>query len=505
MHDAPIETVILADGDFPVHPVPLAILQGARRVVCCDGAAVKLLDAGREPDWIVGDLDSLPEPLRARFAARLAADPRQDVNDLTKAIRFCAARGWNDWVILGATGGREDHTLGNLSLLVEHARGVAGAALVTDTGRFTPLYASGRVASRAGQQISVFSFDPATAITSRGLRYPLERLRPARWWQATLNEAMGPAFELVFDGGPLLVYATHAAAGDPGGPDAAAPADLPVALTIAGSDSGGNAGIQADLRAFHALRVHGCTAIAALTAQNPGGVRGVQLADAAHLGQQLDAILDCYAVAALKTGMLATSGLIGVVAGRLAAYPGIHKVVDPVMVATSGARLLADEAVEALRTRLLPLATLITPNLPEAEVLAGARLDSAAAMQAAARELAARYGCGVLVKGGHARERPAHDLLCLPGGGCWWLATPVVDRPRSTHGTGCTLSAAITAALAKGRSLLEAVIDGKAFVYEAIRTGRTVGPGAAVLGQPERLPRSVVTVEVARNGAEGTD
>ena len=126
MHDTRSKTVILADGNFPTHPVPLALLQGARRVVCCDGAAVKLLDAGREPDWIVGDLDSLPEPLRARFAARLAADTRQDVNDLTKAIRFCAARGWNDWVILGATGGREDHTLGNLSLLVEHARGVAG-------------------------------------------------------------------------------------------------------------------------------------------------------------------------------------------------------------------------------------------------------------------------------------------------------------------------------------------------------------------------------------------
>jgi hydroxymethylpyrimidine/phosphomethylpyrimidine kinase len=502
MHDAPIETVILADGDFPVHPVPLALLQGARRVVCCDGAAVKLLDAGREPDWIVGDLDSLPEALRARFAARLAADPRQDVNDLTKAIRFCAARGWNDWAILGATGGREDHTLGNLALLVEHARGVAGAALVTDTGRFTPLYASGRMASRAGQQISVFSFDSATAITSRGLRYPLERLRLARWWQATLNEALGPAFELEFDGGPLLVYATHAAAGDP---DAADAADLPVALTIAGSDSGGNAGIQADLRAFHALRVHGCTAIAALTAQNPDGVRGVQLADAAHLGQQLDAILDCYAVAALKTGMLATSGLIGVVAGRLAAHPGIHKVVDPVMVATSGARLLADEAVAALRTHLLPLATLITPNLPEAEVLSGARIDSAAAMQATARSLAARFGCGVLIKGGHDRERPAHDLLCLPGGACWWLATPIIERPRSTHGTGCTLSAAITAALAKGRSLLEAVVDGKAFVYEAIRTGRMVGSSAAVLGQPEHLPRSVVTVEAARNGAEETD
>ena len=494
-HSADGGTVILADGDFPVHPVPLAILQHARRVVCCDGAAVKLLDAGREPDWIVGDLDSLPAALRTRFAARLAADAGQETNDLTKAIRFCAARGWNDWTILGATGGREDHTLGNLALLAEHARGIPGAALVTDTGRFTVLFASGRVASRAGQQISVFSFDPATAITSRGLRYPLERLRLTRWWQATLNEALGPAFELAFDGGPLLVYATHAAAGDPCGLEAAQPDALPVALTIAGSDSGGNAGIQADLRAFHALRVHGCTAITALTAQNPGGVRGVQLTSAENLGQQLDAILECYAVAALKTGMLATSELIGVVAGRLAAHPEIPKVVDPVMVATSGARLLADEAVEALRTRLLPLATLITPNRPEAEVLAGTRIESEADLCAAAASLVARHGCGVLIKGGHDSEQPARDLLCLPGGGLWWLTTPVVARPRSTHGTGCTLSAAIAAALAKGRSLLEAVVDGKAFVYEAIRTGRVVGPAAAVLGQPEeRLPRSEVAV-----------
>ena len=493
MHDTRSKTVILADGNFPTHPVPLALLQGAHRVVCCDGAAVKLLDAGREPDWIVGDLDSLPASLRTRYTARLVVDPCQEVNDLTKAIRFCKAQGWHDWVILGASGLREDHTLGNISLLVEHAHDTPGASLVTDTGRFTPLYASGSIASHAGQRISIFSFDPATGITSRGLRYPLERLRLARWWQATLNEAQGTAFELDFNGGPLLVYASHA----PVSPDAALRADLPVALTIAGSDSGGNAGIQADLRAFHAMRVHGCTAIAALTAQNPDGVRDIQLASAEHLGRQLDAILDSYAVAARKTGMLATSELINVVAGRLAAYPGILKVIDPVMVATSGARLLADEAVAALREKLLPLATLVTPNLPEAEVLADARLDSDAAIMAAARALTARYGCGVLLKGGHDRARPSRDLLSLPDGNLWWLATPVIAEPRSTHGTGCTLSAAIAAALAKGRSLLEAVVDGKAFVYESIRTGRGLGPRATVLGQPGHLPRSVVSLAAA--------
>jgi hydroxymethylpyrimidine kinase/phosphomethylpyrimidine kinase len=336
------------------------------------------------------------------------------------------------------------------------------------------------------------------------LRYPLDALRLTRWWQATLNEALGSSFELTFTGGPLLVYATHDAAAPPLGAASPEQAALPVALTIAGSDSGGNAGIQADLRAFHAMRVHGCTAIAALTAQNPDGIRGVQLASAEQLGLQLDAILDCYAVAALKTGMLATSELIEVVAKRLAAYPKIRKVIDPVMAATSGARLLADEAVNALRERLLPLATLITPNLPEAEVLAEARLDTAAA-----RALAQRYGCGVLIKGGHDTARPARDLLCLrderDGGVCrlWWLSTPVVERPISTHGTGCTLSAAIAAALAQGRTLFEAVVDGKALVYEAIRTGRPVGAAAAVLGQPERLPRSAVTVEVAEpNGRD---
>ena len=485
-------TVILADGAFPAHPLPLAVLRDAARVVCCDGAAAALLAAGREPDAIVGDLDSLSGTLRARFAARLVHDPSQETNDLTKALRHCLGQGWRDLVILGATGRREDHTLGNLSLLADAVREAPEVVLITDTGCFLPLPASGRVATHPGQVVSLFSFDPAAAIDSRGLRWPLHGLRLSRWWQGTLNEALGDSVELTVSGGPLLVYLGHA--------DARSPADadpLPVALTIAGSDSGGNAGIQADLRAFHAMRVHGCTAIAALTAQNPDGVRGIQLASAEHLGLQLDAILSCYAVGALKTGMLATADLIDVVVEKLTPYPAIRKVVDPVMVATSGARLLADEAVAVLRERLLPLATLITPNRPEAEVLTGRRLADEATMVAAARQLARQYGCGVLIKGGHDPASPARDCLCLREAGDWqvlWLTTPVVDHPRSTHGTGCTLSAAIAASLAKGRALREAVIEGKAFVYEAIRTGRGVGPSAGVLGQPERLPLEAVAV-----------
>jgi hydroxymethylpyrimidine/phosphomethylpyrimidine kinase len=269
----------------------------------------------------------------------------------------------------------------------------------------------------------------------------------------------------------------------------------PVALTIAGSDSGGNAGIQADLRAFHGFGVHGCTAIAALTAQNPKGVAGVWLADAAFLEKQLDAIFDCYAVGAVKTGMLATVSLIEAAAGRLARYPDIPKVVDPVMVATSGARLLEEAAVETLKRLLAPLATLLTPNLPEAEVLLGRSISGRQGALEAARALAGLFACAVLLKGGHAEEgRRGEDFLCA-GGRLTALSTPEVPHPLSTHGTGCTLSAAIAASLACGRPLEQAVIEGKAYVYEAIRTGRRLGPGAAVLGMPARVPVEAVRAE----------
>ncbi|MBM4163208.1 MAG: bifunctional hydroxymethylpyrimidine kinase/phosphomethylpyrimidine kinase [Lentisphaerae bacterium] len=267
----------------------------------------------------------------------------------------------------------------------------------------------------------------------------------------------------------------------------------PAALTVAGSDSGGNAGIQADLRAFHVFGVHGCTAVAALTAQNPWGVDAVLPVSPDFLGLQLDAVLPHYAIGAAKTGMLATAGLIAAVADRFARYPDILKVVDPVMVASSGARLLEAEAVAALCMRLLPLATLITPNLPEAEALLGRSIRGLAAAAGAARELRGRFGGAVLIKGGHDAAHRARDVLC-DGEGTVVIESPAVDQPLSTHGTGCSLSAAITAALARGGSLRDAVIAGKAYVYEAIRTGVRVGSGAAVLGTPARIPIEGITM-----------
>ena len=176
----------------------------------------------------------------------------------------------------------------------------------------------------------------------------------------------------------------------------------PCCLTIAGSDSGGNAGIQADLRAFHAFGLHGCTVITALTAQNPRGVRAVHVPTPAFVAEQLDAAFEMYGVKALKTGMLATAGVIEVVATKLARKPRVKKVIDPVMVATSGAKLLADDAAAALVERLLPLATVITPNLPEAEALLGDAIETAADVPLAAKTLARKFRCAVLVKGGHA-------------------------------------------------------------------------------------------------------
>lgn len=272
---------------------------------------------------------------------------------------------------------------------------------------------------------------------------------------------------------------------------------LAVALTIAGSDSGGNAGVQADLRAFHVFGVHGCTVLAALTAQNPDGVRAILTADAAFVTAQLDAVLEAYAVTALKTGMLSSPEVIEAVADGLVCQGRILKVVDPVMVATSGAKLLQEEAAERLTARLLPLATLLTPNLPEAEVLVGRRVATREEMAEAARALSGRFGCAVLVKGGHGAGACAEDAL-FDGRSLCWLSTPRIANPLSTHGTGCSLSAAITASLACGRDLLDAVVEGKAYVYEAIRTGVRVGEQAAVLGTPSRLPLDVVRVEAEK-------
>ena len=254
--------------------------------------------------------------------------------------------------------------------------------------------------------------------------------------------------------------------------------NIPVALTIAGSDSGGGAGIEIDLRTFWAHGVHGCAAITALTAQNPFGVGRVQGADPAVLRDQLAHVAEAFALRAAKTGMLLNAALIDVVADFAEAHPALPLVVDPVMVATSGARLLDDSAVGVLTARLLPRATLLTPNLPEAAALLGRPLP---AVEAAARALAERLGVRVLLKGGHAAARASLDLLAAPEGACLAFEAPRVEAPLTTHGTGCALSAAIAAGLALGQSLREAVAAAKAYVANLLASAVPAGR-AAVYG-----------------------
>ena len=260
-------------------------------------------------------------------------------------------------------------------------------------------------------------------------------------------------------------------------------ATRPCCLTIAGSDSGGNAGVQADLRAFHAYGLHGCTAFAALTAQNPRGVSAIHPVPPDFVVAQLDAVLGVYAIKALKTGMLADAAVIRAVAERLSVHPEIAKVIDPVMVATSGARLIADDALGALTGALLPLATVITPNIPEAEALTGMTLDSRDKVHEAAKRLNGMFGCAVLVKGGHAVGDYAVAEDTLYDGTSFFSATmPWVADPVSTHGTGCSLAAALAAELALGHDLRSAVLGAKRYVHQAIARSYYVGEDCGVLG-----------------------
>jgi hydroxymethylpyrimidine/phosphomethylpyrimidine kinase len=242
----------------------------------------------------------------------------------------------------------------------------------------------------------------------------------------------------------------------------------PIALTIAGSDSGGGAGVQADLKTFAALGAHGASAIACLTAQNPRRVLGVEPCSPKMLRQQIEAVFEELPPAAVKTGMLFSAKNIRVVAeffGKVAVRQ--HLVVDPVMVSTSGARLLQPAAEKILREKLLPLATLVTPNLDEAEILAGQKISSPEDLRSAARKIHSRFGCAVLVKGGHLKNsREAMDVF-FDGETELLLSAPFV-KGVSTHGTGCTYSAAICAALALGHDLPHAVELGKNFITAAI-------------------------------------
>lgn len=249
---------------------------------------------------------------------------------------------------------------------------------------------------------------------------------------------------------------------------------LPVALTIAGSDSGGGAGIQADLKTFAALGVHGTSAITAITAQNTITVTDIFELPIEIITAQIEAVASDLEVRAAKTGMLASSQIIEVIAAAIAKHGISNLVVDPVMVAKGGARLLRDDAIDALRVRLLPLAAVVTPNLPEAEVILGHAVRTIRERREAARELVALGARAAVVKGGHAGD----DVTDV-----YWDGTDMVELPGNrvatinTHGSGCVFSAAIAAGLAKGLEPLGAVQLAKEFISRAIEQSLEIGHG----------------------------
>lgn len=250
---------------------------------------------------------------------------------------------------------------------------------------------------------------------------------------------------------------------------------MKTALSIAGSDSSGGAGIQADIKTMTVNGVYAMSAVTALTAQNTTGVQGIFEVPPEFLAQQLDCVFTDIPPDAVKIGMVSSAGLIQVIAEKLRQYKAANIVVDPVMVSTSGARLISEDAVDALKRLLLPLSTLLTPNIPETEVLSGMKVESAADMERAAKSISDAYGCAVLCKGGH-QLNDANDLLYRNGETRWFNGRRI-DNP-NTHGTGCTLSSAIAANLAKGYGLDEAVERAKAYLSEALGAMLNLGAGS---------------------------
>ncbi|MBR3842876.1 MAG: bifunctional hydroxymethylpyrimidine kinase/phosphomethylpyrimidine kinase [Christensenellaceae bacterium] len=250
---------------------------------------------------------------------------------------------------------------------------------------------------------------------------------------------------------------------------------LKTALTIAGSDCSGGAGIQADLKTMTMNGVYGMSAITALTAQNTTGVRAIQESTPDFLKQQLDAVFEDIYPDAVKIGMVSSGELIRVIAERLRYYQAKNVVVDPVMVATSGSALMKSDAVQTLITELLPIAALVTPNIPEAQVLSGLTIETKEDMVRAAKQIGDSYHCAVLLKGGHS-VNDANDLLYINGEAIWFTGKRI-DNP-NTHGTGCTLSSAIASNLAKGFTLAESVGKAKDYISGALAAMLDLGKGS---------------------------
>ncbi len=278
------------------------------------------------------------------------------------------------------------------------------------------------------------------------------------------------------------------------------PERIPAVLTIAGSDSGGGGGIQADLRTFSANGVFGSSVITAVTSQNPCSVARVDELPPEAVAEQFRAVMEVIDIRAIKTGMLSSEEIIRTVAACLK-QTQLPLVVDPVMISTSGTRLIQNDALESMMTDLLPLASWITPNIPEAELLAGKKIRSTADAADAAKKIAARWNTGVILKGGHAEsDRMAADVVCSGDLLCT-LSTPRLSLPPfAAHGTGCTLSAAIAAFLAKGESPLQALVAAKAFVLGSLSEARMIGrdhPVAAMV-PPAELEKYKKQIMISR-------
>ncbi|MBM6921995.1 bifunctional hydroxymethylpyrimidine kinase/phosphomethylpyrimidine kinase [Phocea massiliensis] len=251
---------------------------------------------------------------------------------------------------------------------------------------------------------------------------------------------------------------------------------MKTALSIAGSDSSGGAGIQADLKTMTMNGVYAMSAVTALTAQNTTGVTAILNVPAEFLAKQIDAVFEDIRPDAVKIGMVSSAELIETIAKRLCAHHAVNIVVDPVMIATSGARLIDPAAVSALKEKLLPIARVVTPNIPEAEVLSGMKIETKQDMETASKQICAQYRCAVLCKGGHSLN-DANDLLCTPDGTLRWFEGKRIDNP-NTHGTGCTLSSAIAANLAKGAPLDEAIRRAKEYLSGALADMLDLGHGS---------------------------
>lgn len=255
-------------------------------------------------------------------------------------------------------------------------------------------------------------------------------------------------------------------------------------LTIAGSDASGGAGIQADIKTITAHKMYAMSAITALTAQNTLGVSGILNTPPDFITQQIDCVFNDIRPDAVKIGMTGDAAVIAAIAGALRRHAAENIVIDPVMIATSGSRLLPEEAIAALQEQLLPLAAVITPNLPEAEVISGTKISSRTAMLAAARQLAGRFPGGILIKGGHL-PNTADDLLFWQDTACWFPGKKIPTA--NTHGTGCTLSSAIACGLADGLPLPAAVRQAKTYLTGALADGLSLGHGNGPLNHMYNL------------------